>query len=506
MFANSFSASTSTIQYWMSAVCFYEKENAHDGHGHEINSYNGKETIMSNYTDIIEQTPTKFSPSWGKGTSIFDDEEDSLEERKTLDEQVAELGNPIPQRVIEPPRVSAGAAEVEDAIDGSPLGQLSTILSRVTVPNLPIEATLPKALVLAGSTLAMPVSYYDPHNEFEECHGIDLAKFKIMTAGGQTTNIWSLMVAETGGYKDIGQMVVRCAKHVKNLVGTSGSQEGLSDAYIERGAGILAISEFEGYIRNGQTWQSQARTWLTSAFNAGYFDVQLSKRSGNSRRKANYCYPSIIANIQPQVIRSNLNRLYLDSGFLPRFLISSFNRINCRPATNDLGSDIEEAHEIMDRYQRLEGNISIPQGYLQELHDELFADERLHGFAARYVNEYGPKIACILQADGADIRDETWSKTATILRWFYGMAGKVINDSYEDERQAKFENDCERFYNFIRKKKTVQKSRISRNFSKGTSAKYREMILKELVDRGWASYSESANSYSPSSDFSPTFH
>jgi hypothetical protein len=230
-------------------------------------------------------------------------------------------------------------------------------------------------------------------------------------------------VGDSGSGKDIGGLTVRLVSAYSNYVGSSGSASGLCDAYMASGAGLLSVSEFEPYL-DPRAWQSMARTMLTNAFNEGHFDIRLSGRSGK-RRVSRYCYPSIVANIQPRVLRRYAGSIHMDSGFLPRFLISALPCRRWRPSSGCF--DMRPAIEALAVYDRLAGDVTPEANYLADM-DAMFAEhEAIPGVFRRYINEYGPRIACILQADGRAIRPETWDKTRSIVQWYYAQAESVLD-------------------------------------------------------------------------------
>ena len=182
---------------------------------------------------------------------------------------------------------SVTADHARQAIEGSMLAGLVDALSEVTSPPLPLELTLPKAVVLAGAAL----SQQDPALAGDagpiKSIGISRARFRIATAGGQACNVWALVVAPSGTGKDIGNLPETVSALHDLHLGTSGSAEGLADAIAERPAGLLAVSEFSPYL-DRKAWQYQAAAFLTHAWNKGQFRVNLSKRNKAEPREAPY--------------------------------------------------------------------------------------------------------------------------------------------------------------------------------------------------------------------------
>lgn len=224
---------------------------------------------------------------------------------------------------------------------------------------------------------------------------------------------------------------------------------------------------------------------LTTAFNQGYFDVATSKRGRSASRRADYCFPSIVTCIQPEILKHHVTSLDIRSGFLTRFLFSTIPDGNRRPATGAI--DHSAALAALEHYGRIEGSVTPERGYLSELHDAFREHGAMPEIYDRHVNEYGPRIACVLQADGAEIRQETWDRTRTLLLWFYGMAERVLEDVGTGPIETKFERFLRSYLAYIRRKTPsggVTKKTISHNKNTGTDGPLRTRILDELVERG----------------------
>ncbi len=403
--------------------------------------------------------------------------QDEYRERKRLREMASAAVVNAQQNLL----ATVTTDDAWNAIKETNLGPVVTALQSPTDPPLPLEAVIGKALALAGAILTKPVADYDP-NDPDGDRGIDLAKFKIMTAMGQATNIWTLVVGESGAGKDIGNLADLFAAKFGVDIGSSGSASGIADAYVQNGSGLLIISEFEPFL-DERCWQSKARMMLTAAFNKGHFNVRLSNR-GDKQRICRYCYPSVIANIQPGVIRRHADSVHISSGFLPRFLITTLPRRLWVPATGR--PNLSNAMDALRLYDELEGEVVPEAGYLHGLRTAWHERGVLPLVASRYCNEYAPRIACILQADGKTIRAESWGRASVIVRWFFGMAEEVLGRIPEEGRVTKFQMQVESMFDYIANKTSecggVTRSDISRNRGRGTTAAERKRILAELVD------------------------
>ena len=393
--------------------------------------------------------------------------------------------------------------DVYHAIEDSGLGLLVSVLESVTEPPLPLQITLPKAIVLAGCALSQPVEHpiapappggaVPLANAPPLGRGSDLARFKIITAGAQVCNAWALIVAPSGSGKDIGGLVDMLAHSRGWHIGTSGSAEGLADAYVENGAGLLSVGEFGPWL-DPRSWQHKAQAFLTDAFSRGWFHVNLSRRAGGFVRETSYCYPNIIAGVQPAVLAQHATAVSIDGGFLNRFLVTMISDApRWRPSVRPVSPD--NASRALDAYGRACGSLLVPAAYLQPLSDEFVEHEAKHaGHAQRLVNEYGPRLAVMLAVNpsGQDtggglvpqITAEHWRRVAILLSWFYAMAEEVLSTIHEDANAAKWELQLERIRAFVAKHAPCSRRLIDTSMSRGTTARMRTALLEELGARG----------------------
>jgi len=241
------------------------------------------------------------------------------------------------------------------------------------------------------------------------------------------------------------------------------------------------VSEFESYL-DKRSSRSAARAMMTTTFSEHSFDIVLSRRA---RKTSKYAALSIAANIQPDVLRRHAARIDMESGFLPRFLFTVVPESTWRPSSGK--TDPSSAIDALAVYDRICGEVTPPDRYLDDLH-RLFAehgaDPAIYG---RYVNEYGPRIACILQADGKEIRDEHWDRAAVLVQWFYGMAERALGGVLSGAEPCKLERDLCSLHGYVcrmtREFSGVTRTKISRNWGCGTAA-HRNRLLAELVERG----------------------
>jgi len=375
--------------------------------------------------------------------------------------------------------------QIAEAIDGSLLEPMVRALSSVTKPPLPIGIALPKALGLAGCALSQPIEY---DRKTEERRGIELARNVIETAGGQTLNVMACIVYPSGECKDIGNIPATLTHSEGVNIGNAGSAEGLADAYIDNGAGMLIISELQPYL-DANKWQHTATGLLNAGWNQHQIKVVLSRRNGDPR-DVRYCAPNVIANVQPKVLAELADPLLLDSGFLNRFLFTySDAPTSRRPNTDPIS--LEPLRRAFKAYRRMQVRVRVPQDYLQNVLDEFIAhDAPLPGHYNRLVNEYGPRLAFMLavnpnRPNTLEITPAHWERAAVLVRWFFGHACRALEGIGEDRYVRRMEARLSRMLAWIQKHpKGVQKKFFTLAFHKGSAAADRDRDLNELEERG----------------------
>lgn len=382
--------------------------------------------------------------------------------------------------------------QTREAISGTALEPIVQYLEAVADPPLPLQTTLPKALVLVGCALSEKAVATDPspdNGDQDKKRGVDLARLKIMTAGGQVCNMWCMLVGESGVGKDIGGRIHDLAAHFGWHIGSSGSAEGLADQYTETGNGFLAIPELGNYLDRTH-WQHKATPFLTYAFSQGWFKQNLSTRNGGCR-EAFYCYPNVLTNVQPEVLAAKADKLIVKSGFLARFLISWVPRKEWRPSTGEDGDLREAAVQALEACRLKKGKVIPPEKYLDAARRTFIdCDAPLRAHWQRLINEYGPRLALMLSVKPGDTGEEVsisrsdWDGAALLVQWFYAMAERALNLVEDDAKAAKLEKNLARMYRYIRKHGPVTQSDISHNLSRGTTARDRNIHRNELLDRG----------------------
>lgn len=371
-----------------------------------------------------------------------------------------------------------------DAISGTVVGDVCEKVSKIMTPGIPLAINLPKALAIAGALLAQPKYPAVGVNFCEARIGINNAKNVIQTGGGQTTNIYALTVATSGVGKDVGGWVDKAARHYEISQGTSGSAEGMLDAFEKNGAGLLEISEMQPYLKP-KTWQHETASVMTQCFNKLTFKYNMSKGGKNKDRKSDYCCPSIAANIQPDIIARYSNGELFDSGFFQRFIIGYTEDAKIRVPSIMGPSDIDHIVDLFQPFTMIEGTLTPEAEYLKDVREEFSNSDGANSVKARLVNEYGPKIAYILGvqpgATETNVTPETWERAALLVKWFYRNAVTVFSQYAPNDFERERAKKIEMFDQYIRKNGPCMTGAISHRFSKYSTQPERDAILAELV-------------------------
>ncbi len=418
----------------------------------------------------------------------------------------AEKQESAPEEQMEdvPPWRKITSDDIRKALDGTVLGEMCDLLSNVSIPPLPIEAVLPKALVLCGAALSQRITSEDQRVGDGNLKGISgfgkkLARLRIHTGDGQICNFYTLLAAPSGSGKDIGGLVDTMANHFGWFIGNSGSAEGLADAFINLPNGVLAISELQPFL-DPNCWQHRATEFLTPAFNKGFFKQNFSGRGKySSTREAQYCAPNVVAFVQPDVFEATAGIIDLHSGFLGRFLFTVVPDFHCEANIYDNDKVIERFAECLENFRRKKGLVEVPLGYAHDLIliFKKYAARELSTCWQRLANEYYPRIAVVLSvrhnADPADekvtITDDNWKRAQQITLWFYGQAEKLllrINDALPLIKAR--EKLLQKIFMKIRcldKGNGVTLREISRGGIRNSNGKERREAVAELAERGF---------------------
>jgi len=388
------------------------------------------------------------------------------------------------------------AREIEQIVSDTLLGDMIDILRSPTNPPLPFEIGFAKALPIFGALLSGENEDMSPSVRAIN-RGIDRARVKINTSGGQSCNIWTILVAPSASGKDIGGLSDDLLKREGLFLGTAGSEEGVADALINRGNGVMLISEMANWL-DQRHWQHKATSFLTYAWNKGHFAHTMSKRGKDApaERCSDYCFPSILANVQKSTLQRLASRSDLENGFLGRFVIIEHDNPDWFPfpsSSLDRYHALSELQGIADTIKRVSGTISPPLEQYQRRLVEDFINYRadLKPVYRRLCNEYLLRIALMLSIDRTGgippvFSDKSISDAETICKWLYTHAERTLGHITEDTQSNIREMVMERLMSVIKSHgaNDVSLRIISQYCGRGTTAKERRDLLAELVDRG----------------------
>ena len=390
---------------------------------------------------------------------------------------------------------------VEAILEGTLLGELVKLYSSVTIPPLPLEAALLKAIVTLGCALSEEGVPDAANASLLPQLGALRARLRINTAGGQVCNVYALLAANSACGKDIGNLLEIVANTYGWSIGTSGSAEGIAEALKKHTNGLISISEFMNWL-DEKHWQHKATSFLTEAFSKGFFKHNFSSRGGKGGTSStDYCFPNIIANIQPDVFEEVVRKQDISSGFMTRFLFTQMPADTfCDPARVNMQKIMDSFHLIIPVFQRKHGTVEVPEGYGRALSNmfKAHSPDKLHPVWRRLVNEYMPRFAVMLsvnytsvtQQDYVRIDSATWSNAEKLVLWFFKNAEQMlfnINDTSQfAKEQVKIYKVFLRLIKKHGKEKGVSMQTISRaTYYLGLNSDNRTKILREMEDMGW---------------------
>lgn len=380
---------------------------------------------------------------------------------------------------------------VGEAICGTILEPMVTALIAPMRPHLPLEVGIVKALSLAGCALSGKAKEIRNMADYV-VKGNRLARLRIMTAGGQVANFWTLLSWNSGSGKDVGNLLQDAAISRKWLIGTAGSEEGVADAYIQKPNGLLCISEMMNWL-DKRHWQSKAAGFLTGAFNAGWFSHAMSRRGDAPGREADYCFPNIYASVQPGVLQQFATSTDLESGFMGRFLVASPDPGYVGvPVCSSLDHHLDSLVDAIRCMEAKVGEIAVPESYSLDLMN-MFKNHMAEPQPTwrRLSNEYYARLAVLLSIKPGDdsptvtITTEGWQKAAIMVQWFFSNAETVFGNLHFDPAISKFENLCGKVLEIVRSAKDgkIMRSQVHYKLGRGTRSREREEAFKELQDR-----------------------
>ena len=397
--------------------------------------------------------------------------------------------------------------QIQGVLEGTHLGEMTELYASVTVPELPVEAALLKSIVTFGCALSGPGVPDVTQQGLLPPIGAQRARLRINTAGGQVCNVYALLAANSASGKDIGNILDTVTTAKGWNMGTSGSAEGIAEALKNCPNGLISISEFMNWL-DEKHWQHKATSFLTEAFSKGYFRHNFSSRSGKGGTSScDYCYPNIIANIQPEVFEAIVRTQDIASGFMGRFLYAKMPEFFGDPARVNISSVLQQFAAILPILEKKHGTVEAPEGYGNGLSRMFKAHSapKLHPVWRRLVNEYMPRLAvmlsvdCTLKSQGEFVllKDKHWHDAELLVQWFFAHAERMLSQIEDETQAAKIQEKIMRRLAAIIARHDKGDGVNARIISQkalhtGTTAMQRRQLLQEMAERGWIVSSDEA--------------
>lgn len=391
--------------------------------------------------------------------------------------------------------------DVRRAIAGTPVEAMERAFAMPATPCLPLQLSLPPALVMCGAMMVRDTVGYDPDDPLDPDatgddpqapRGSERLALRIRGGGcGQATNLYCLRIARSGAGKDIGSILPTLSFRQRRWVGNAASAEGLLERLTHVPNGILYVGEFQKFLEKG-CWEAGAIPALVTLWNSGSVSQTFSR---GRRRNVPFAYPSLLCNIQPAVWADMMTARNIDNGFLGRMLVTYCDDRTAARARMDYETDYDELVSLLNRYGRLNGEVVFDQGYNEGFFAELSAAYEtgdLYDGATRLANEILPRLAVILAAD-TTVTAEYVERAAVLVRWFLRQqitAWEEVQGALNNSREERFERCIQLIHGkvreLIRKRVPATLGEISRsrNWGHGMDSKMRRAALEELVSRG----------------------
>lgn len=412
--------------------------------------------------------------------------------------------------------------DVLNAVNGSFLETLITAFSKNYRGKSPLPIILIQSLVLMGVALTgwrkepeqiLPDQVPKGHGSEEDKNRLSRvadmlpaqkSRIWIETGYGNVPNVFGLIVAPSGAGKGIG--CLRLASHLGYTEYSGGTLEGVMDAAMVNPHILFNLPELGAMLQGKGAAVDKLKKGLTDMFSSGTFTEALASRKGAVSRTVEWFYPSVLASIQPEVLRSVGRSLDIAQGFFSRFLIGYLSEKDMdyefNPCNGDITADLEKIDFLLGVISALQGSIEVPDTeynikFFQPMRP--FIDPKMRPVLERYGNEYLPRIALMLTipadfrsaADIPDLDVEHFIRATVVLHRIFSMAEAALGGLNDLEGRSRLQEN-----NLIKMVQLLNRLRlrgekataavISRNASgTGWDGKTREALLNELVQREW---------------------
>lgn len=383
--------------------------------------------------------------------------------------------------------------DVREAIKGSYVEDIVNYQSNMIEGGFNLDMVLGQALATVGCFLSRPLDENFDGTKVEQeridrPRGGKLASVQIKLGHKESVpNIMSLLVADSGeGKSSASSPCIDLLAHNGLYIGSGGTSEGLMDAIIPKGCGVIKMSELKKYMGERSVYGPALDT-LVDTYHDGFFQWKLATKT----RVSDYCFPTLIAEVQPEMLKGfgKLDEL-INTGFFSRCITifaEPTNRIPMhKPVSKDSKEKLYRIGKELSKIKRWDINFdSIPFSDLEkELSSSFKKEASLKPIIGRLVNVTGPKLCAILQCDGNPIREDTIKRVEIILLWILKHTLPLLNNANLDFKEKKYSSDEEKVLSFARKNHGKITKTMINNYKvlKGKTPKERSILIDCMLE------------------------
>ncbi len=375
-------------------------------------------------------------------------------------------------------------ADVEKVLAQYPLGKIVAELRRVSDPPLPLELALPNALAMTSCALSRDNGILvDPATGTPRT-GTDRLAVRVSINGlVQGLNLYLFVVAPSMSGKDLGGFE-KVLTDLGIVVQTGGSREGIMDG-LDYPNPLIRISEFKHYM-DARHYNNGVLSLLTTLFTK----YEGSDKYANSKRDILFTAPTLLASVQPGIMRDKFNSENVNDGFFGRLLITYLSDIEFWKIGK--GLDRKFLQGAVKEYMELTGELRLTGEMFEPLAREVWGSP-IRTTAGRHFREMGHRLAVHLTRSLTPTPAD-WANTGILLRWFINQHERAFFNVGMSESES-YAAKRERWQNLIisaiqkchEKGLPTGRENIARQHNHltwGCNGKTRKAVLDDMVELG----------------------